>query len=165
MRIFGNALLSMVPELDRLSASEVELIYKTPMLVCILIAGADGEIDKKEIKQAMTFAEKKHKRSLSSVSVLFKEISHDFEDKLKSLIQSYPYEATQRNPLLVEDLSSINAVLKKLDPSFAQEYYKTLLSIAESIATSSGGLLGYNSIGAEEAQFIKLSMIKDPAGR
>jgi hypothetical protein len=155
----------MVPELDRLSGSEVELIYKTPVLVCILIAGADGKIDKKEIKQAMSFAEKKHRRSLSSVSVLFKEISTDFEDKLKSLIQSYPYEATQRNPLIVEELGSINQILRKLNPSFSQEYYNTLLSIAESIATSSGGLLGYNSIGSEEARYIRLSMIKDPAGK
>ena len=154
----------MIPELDRLSGSEVELVYKTPMLVCILIAGADGKIDKKEINQAMVFAEKKQRRSISSVSVLFREISKDFEDKLKSVIQRYPYEATQRNPLIVEELTEINQILRKIDPAFAQEYYKTLLGIAESIATSSGGLLGYNSIGSEEARFIKLSMIKDPSG-
>ena len=68
----------MVPELDRLTGSEVELIYKTPMLVCILIAGADGKIDKKEITEAMKFAEKKQRRSISSVSLIFKEISKDF---------------------------------------------------------------------------------------
>lgn len=155
----------MIPELDRLTGSEAELMYKTPILVCILIAGADGKIDKKEINQAMNFAEKKHRKSLSSVSGLLKEISTDFEDKLKSLMQSYPYEVTQRNPLIVEELAGVNQVLRKVDPAFAQEYYKTLLIIAESIATSSGGLLGYNSIGSEEARYIKLSMIKDPAGK
>ncbi len=134
----------MVSELDRLAASEVELIYKTPILVCILIVGADGNIDKKEMKQAMIFAEKKQR---------------------KSHFQSYPYEATQRSPLIVEELAGINQVLRKIDPSFAQEYYKTLLSIAESIATSSGGLLGYKSIGSDEARYIKLSMVKDPSGR
>ncbi len=155
----------MVPELDRLTASEVELLYKTPILVCILIAGADGNIDRKEIKQAMSFAEKKQRKSHSSFSVLFREITTDFEDKLKSLIQSYPYETTQRNPLIVEELAGISQVLRKIDASFAQEYYRTLLNIAESIATSSGGLLGYKSIGSEEARYIKLSMIKDPSVR
>ena len=154
----------MIPELDRLTGSEVELIYKTPMLVCILIAGADGKIDKKEINEAMKFAEKKHRRSLSSVSILFKEIAMDFEDKFKILIQSYPYEATQRNPLIVEELVGINQIWRKVDSSFAHEYYKTLLSIAEHIAASSGGVLGYNSIGSEEAHYLKLSMIKDPSG-
>ena len=154
----------MVPELDRLTGSEVELIYKTPMLVCILLAGADGKIEKKEITEAMKFAEKKHKRSLSSVSIIFKEISKDFEDKFKMVIQNYPYEATQRNPLIVEELTGINQIWRKVDQSFAQEYYQTLLSIAEHIASSSGGVLGYKSIGSEEAHYLKLSMIKDPSG-
>jgi hypothetical protein len=154
----------MVPELDKLTGSEIEVLYKSPLLVCILIAGADGKIDKKEIKQALNFAEKRQRKSMSSVSVLFKEISKDFEDKLKSLIQSYPYETTQRNPLIVEELAGLNQIWKKIDPSFAHEFYETLLSIAESIATSSGGLLGYNSVGSEEARFIKLSMIKNPSG-
>jgi hypothetical protein len=154
----------MVPELDRLTGSEVELLYKTPMLVCILIAGADGKIERKEISEAVKFAEKKHRGSLSSVSILLKEISQDFEDKVKILIQSYPYEATQRNPLIVEELVGLNQIWRKIDPSFAQEYYKTLLSVAEHIASSSGGVLGYNSIGSEEARYIKLSMIKNPSG-
>lgn len=155
----------MVPELDRLAASEIELVYKAPMLVCILIAGADGKIDRKEIKEALNFTERKHKRSLSSVAVLFKEVSTDFEDKLKMLIQSYPYEATQRNPLIEEELAGLNLLWRKLDPSFSQEFYKTLLSIAENIAASSGGVLGFKAIGSEEARFIKLRMIKDPSGR
>lgn len=154
----------MVPELDRLTGSEVELIYKTPMLVCILIAGADGKIDKKEITEAMKFAEKKQRRSVSSVSLIFKEISKDFEDKFKILVQNYPYEATQRNPLIIEELAGINEIWRKVDKSFAQEYYNTLLSIAEHIASSSGGVLGYNAIGSEEARYLKLSMIKDPSG-
>lgn len=155
----------MVPELDRLTASEVELVYKAPLLVCILIAGADGKIDRKEIKEALNFANKKQRKSTSSVSVLFKEIATDFEDKLKVLIQGYPYETTQRTPMIVQELAAINQIWRKIDPSFAQDFYKTLLSIAERIATSSGGLLGYKSVGSEEAHFLKLDMIKNPSGR
>jgi hypothetical protein len=155
----------MIPELDRLTSSEVELVYKSPILVCILIAGADGKIDRKEIKEALSFAEKKQRVSVSSVSALFKEITKDFEDKLKSLIQSYPYETTQRTPMIVEELAGLNEIWRKVDPSFAHEFYKTLLSISESIATSSGGLLGYKSVGSEEARYLKLTMIKDPSGR
>lgn len=155
----------MVPELDRLTASEVELVYKAPILVCILIAGADGKIDRKEIKEALTFAQKKQRSSLSSVAVLFKEISTDFEDKLKMLTQGFPYEATQRNPLITEELSGLNLLWRKLEPSFAHEFYKTLLNIAESIASSSGGVLGFNAVGSEEARFVKLGMIKDPSLR
>ena len=155
----------MIPELGRLTSSEVELVYKSPILVCVLIAGADGKIDRKEIKEALSFAEKKQRISVSSVSTLFKEISKDFEDKLKSLIQSYPYETTQRTPMIIEELAGLNDIWRKVDASFATEFYKTLLSIAESIANSSGGLLGYKSVGSEEARYLKLTMIKDPSGR
>lgn len=154
----------MVPELDRLTAHEVELVYKAPMLVCILIAGADGTIDKKEIKGAVQFAEMKQQKSLSSVSILFHEVAKDFEDKIKVLLQQYPYELTQRNPLIIEDLAALNHIWPKIDPAFAREFYLSLLSIAEKIATSSGGLLGYKAIGLEEAKYLKLPMIKNPSG-
>lgn len=153
----------MIPEFQRLEDSEIELVYKAPVLVSILIAGADGTIDKKEIKGAIQFAEKRHKRSLSSVATLFKEVAQDFEDKLKVLIQAYPYESTQRNPLLVEELSQLNNLWPKLDKSFSAEYYSTLKAIAEKIASSSGGLFGMKSVGEEEAKYMSLPMINDPS--
>ena len=70
----------MVKELGQLVASEVELMMKAPLLVCILIAGADNNIDKKEIKAAIELAKRgKAKRSLSGY---YQEVSEDFEDKL-----------------------------------------------------------------------------------
>jgi hypothetical protein len=153
----------MVPEIHSLNPHEMELVYKAPILVCILIAGADGKIDRKEIQEAIRHAEKRKNRSASSVSVLFHEIAQDFEDKMKIVLQNYPYESTQRNPLIAEELAELNAIWPKIDPAFAEEFYKTLLGLAEKIAGSSGGLLGYNSIADEEARYIKLSMIKNPA--
>ncbi|MBX2963200.1 MAG: hypothetical protein KF687_11860 [Cyclobacteriaceae bacterium] len=153
----------MVPELYQLSASEMELVYKAPILVCILIAGADGTIDRKEIKEAIRFAEKKKEKSTSSVSILIHEVATDFEDKLKILLQNYPYESTQRNALIAEELAHLNDLWSKIEPRFAKEFYQTLLSIAEKIATSSGGVLGYNAVGAEEARYIRLDMINNPA--
>ena len=152
----------MVAELSKLSSSELELMYKAPLLVCILIAGADGNIDRKEIKKAINIAQKKQKGA-DSVSVLFKEIAQDFEDKLKVLEQSYPYEATQRTPLLSEELNGLNSLWPRFPQSFAKGYYEILLMLAQEVATSSGGLLGLKSIGAEEAKLVKLTMIKNPA--
>lgn len=153
----------MIPELDRLTGREAELLFKAPILVCILIGGADGHIDNKEIEGAIKFAESKRQSSLSSVSLIFKEISKDFEDKLKVVLQHYPYEATQRTPLIVEELSALNSLWPKLDVEFSKEFYSSLLSIAEKIASSSGGILGYKSIGSEEAKYMHLPMIKNPA--
>jgi hypothetical protein len=154
----------MIRDFDKLNDAETELMLKAPFLVCILIAGADGTIDKKEIKEAISIAEKKHKRA-GVLSAFFKELSQDFEDKLKIMIQSYPYESTQRNPLIMGELSELNRLWTKLPSNFASEYYASLKDIAAGIASSSGGVLGLKSIDAEEAKYIQLSMIQDPKVR
>ncbi|NJM24684.1 MAG: hypothetical protein HC859_03335 [Bacteroidia bacterium] len=142
--------------------SEVELMLKAPMLVCILIAGADGKIDRKEIKEAIATVEKQLAVK-SPLTSYFREVAQDFEDKLKILIQGYPYESSQRIPLLVEELGGINEILTKLSREFAQEFYQMLKNLAEKVASSSGGLLGYKSIGAEEAKYLQLQMIRNPS--
>ena len=151
----------MINELARLKETEVELMLKAPILLCILIAGADGTIDRKEIKKAIdVVARKKDKSILDSY---FKEVSQDFEDKLKVLLQSYPYESTQRSPLIIEELRQLNPILGKLDRLFAKPFYDMLKELAEKIAGSSGGFWGMMSVDSEEAKYIRLPMIADPS--
>ncbi|MCE2994851.1 MAG: hypothetical protein ACK5PC_14280 [Cyclobacteriaceae bacterium] len=153
----------MLAQLARLTPSESDLVLKAPLLVCILIAGADNDIDRKEIRKAIDLANKKQKRADSHLVEFYKVAGEDFEDKLKVLIQSYPYEATQRNPLITMDLQELNNVLRKIDKAIAMEFYQSLREIAQKIAESSGGLLGMKSIGNEEAKYVNLPMIIDPS--
>ncbi|QOI98196.1 MAG: hypothetical protein HRU69_12190 [Flammeovirgaceae bacterium] len=150
----------MIPEFDTLTKQELELAYKAPILVSILIAGADGTVDRREIIGAIQSVQKKLRRSTSSLATLLHEVASDFEDKIKLLMQEYPYESSQRNPLIVEELQRVNDLFTKLDPAFAHEMYNTLLAIAEKTARSSGGFLGLSKIGPEEARYMKLPMIK-----
>jgi hypothetical protein len=153
----------MIPQFDRLSHGEREFMYKAPVLVAILIAGADGEIDRNEIQEGMAHAKKKQKVASQGMIELFREISEDFEDKLKIVLQSYPVEVSQRNVLIVEELSQLNALFPKIDRDLAKQYYQSICDLAMRVAKSSGGLLGMNSIGSAEARYVKLPMIKDPA--
>src|SRR6478736_4942575 len=105
----------MIPQFDKLSPSEQEFMYKAPVLVAILIAGADGEIDRSEIQEGMSHAKRKQKMANLGMVELYREISEDFEDKLKIVLQSYPVEVSQRNPLIVEELSQLNSVFSKID--------------------------------------------------
>jgi hypothetical protein len=152
----------MIPEFEKLNDEEIELMLKAPILVCILIAGADGNIDRKEIKQAIAVAQKQ-KKGNASLAGYFNELSQDFEDKIKMLIQSFPYESTQRAPLVMEELAQVNALWVKIDPTFALDFYEMLLALAEKIATSSGGLWGMKTVGAEEAKYMKLPMLTNPS--
>jgi hypothetical protein len=153
----------MIKELERLKESEVELMLKAPVVLCILIAGADGTIDRREIKEAINVTVKKKDKTI--LDNYFKEVSQDFEDKLKVLLQSYPYQSSQRNPILIEELSQLNPILKKLDKSFSKPFYDMLKELAEKIAGSSGGLWGMMSVDSEEAKYMRLPMLEDPAAK
>jgi hypothetical protein len=146
----------------KLDAHESDFMLKVPVLVCILIAGADGTIDRNEIQQAISVASK-NKSTKGILSEYFHEVSNDFEDKLKILIQSYPYESTQRNPLIIEELSFLNRLWDKLSPEFAASFYDMLLDLSVKVASSSGGWLGIKTVGAEEAKYVKLPMIINPS--
>jgi hypothetical protein len=151
----------MINEFDNLNGHETELMLKAPILVCILIAGADGTIDKKEIQEAIAVTQK-NKKTIGILAGYFKELSEDFEDKLKITIQGYPYESTQRSPIIIGELAELNKIFPKLDKTFAKSFYDTLIELAGKIAASSGGLLGIKSVGAEEARYVHLSMIQKP---
>ncbi|NOT76130.1 MAG: hypothetical protein HOP08_14480 [Cyclobacteriaceae bacterium] len=151
----------MFKELEKLPGSEVELLAKAPLLVCILIAGADDEIDNKEIKGAIELAKKS--KTKASIAEFYRLVSEDFEDKLKIILQSLPQDSANRNLLISKELSQLNSILVKVDKIFSKDFYDSLRYIAKKIAESSGGLLGLKSVGEEEMKFIALPMIKDPS--
>jgi hypothetical protein len=152
----------MLAEFSRLSGTEVELLLKAPILTSILIAGADGNIDRKEINQAIQVAQQNSKKSKARLMEFYQFVGEDFEDKLKVVIQSYPHNAEQRNAMIVQELAQLNNVFPKVEAAFAKALYSSMKDIARKIAESSGGLLGIKSVGQEEAQYVNLPMIKDP---
>jgi hypothetical protein len=149
-------------EFRKLESQESEFMLKAPVLVCILIAGADGTIDRKEIQEAISIASK-NKEVKGVLSEYFHEVSNDFEDKLKILIQSYSRDPVQRESVIVGELSAINTLWPKLNKDFASSFYAMLLDLAAKVASSSGGWLGIKSVGAQEAKYVKLPMINDPS--
>ena len=151
----------MVAEFKRLKEEEKELMYKAPLLVCILVAGADGKIDRKEIKKGISLANNRWK-SDPFLAPFMKELGQDVEDKMKILLQQFPMSSTTRNEQLGNELQKINAILPNLENSFSQAYYHMLLELARGIAGSSGGILGMGSISPDEEKLLKLEMIKNP---
>lgn len=153
----------MIEEFKVLTQEEVEMMLKVPIIVSILIAGADNDIDNTEIKEASSISRLKQKKARLDLIDYYKEVGVDFEDKLKVLIQQYPAKAEERNPILIEELEQLNIILPKLSRKFAIEFYASIKDIAKKIAEASGGLLGYMAVGYEESRLIGLNMIKDPS--
>ena len=152
----------MIKDFEHLRDDEKELLYQAPALVTVLIAGADNNIDKVEVKKALSLAELKTYRSRRVLSEYFKEIFKNFENQILELIMEFPEEAEERNPLIEEKLRGLNLIMPKLDPKFATQLHASLLEFAKTVAEASGGILGYLSIGAEENRFVRLRMIRKP---
>ena len=153
----------MIPEFDDLTSEEIELMHKAPILLSILIAGADDNIDRNEVRGAIELTSKKLKKAKSLLLAFYNEVAEDFEDKLRIVIQELPRKEAQRSPLIVNQLKGINEILMKLDKPFASEFYKSLREIALEVAHSSGGMLGLSKVGEKEARYLNLDMIKDPS--
>lgn len=146
-----------------LTAEEKETLFNMPLYVTLLIAGADDNIDKAEISRAIELAELNKKFSRPDLHDYYKIASEDFADKLNEMMNELPATREKRMIFLVEELEKLNSILPKLEREFAIDLYASAKSLAKKIAESSGGILGYMTIGYEEAQLISLEMINDPS--
>jgi hypothetical protein len=153
----------MIKEFKHLSAEEVNLLYQAPVLVTILIAGADNTIDNAEIKEARELTRIKKTKDNEVLNDYYKVIGDSFEEEIKKHIQLLPKDTDERNMRIVERLSNLNFILPKLNIKFAVNFYTHLKDLAKKIAEASGGVLGYMAVGKEESEFISLDMIKDPS--
>ena len=153
----------MISEFSTLRDDEIEVLLDAPVLVAILIAGADGEIDKKEIKQALELAQGKQSRERAQLIDYYKEVGEKFEEKFFAMVEELPDETEARTSTISMDLRKLNHILPKVDKNFAVKLVASLKDMAKKVAGASGGVLGYMSVSYEEAKLLDLDMIKDPA--
>ncbi|WKV11170.1 hypothetical protein [Marivirga harenae] len=153
----------MITELKNLSESEIDLLKKIPAMVTILIAGADDQISKSELKEAVNLTKIKQSKARRELLSYYQEIAPDFEKSLNELLNSYPQDAEVRSKVVIEDLEKLNTVLNKVDKDWATQFISSMKDIAKRVAESAGGVFGYMSIGYEESKLIDLKMIEVPS--
>lgn len=153
----------MIAEFAHLTSEEQTALYNAPVRVAILIAGADGKIDNSEIKQAVNLTLLKKFKARKELKEFYAEVSRDFEDKIKTGINTYPQDPKSREDVITEELKELNKILPKIDTQLAQKYILSLKEFAKRIAEASGGILGYMAIDYSEAKLIDLKMIREPS--
>ncbi len=154
----------MIIEFKPLQEEEQQVLLNAPVYVAILIAGADGNIDKTERKEAINIAKNKQKRAREQLLDFYKKVGENYEEKFNSLIDELPSGTKERNIEITKELRKLNFIFPKIDKSFTIKLYASLKDLAKKIAESSGGILGYLSIDYEEAKLMELKMIDDPGG-
>lgn len=152
----------MIKEFENLREDEIEVLVNAPVQVAILIAGADGNIDKSERKEAIEVARSKQSRAREQLVDYYKLVGESFEEKFNGMIDSLPEDAEERNKAITAELRKLNFIFPKLEKNFSIKLYASLKDLAKKIAEASGGILGYLSVSYEEAKLIELKMINDP---
>ena len=152
----------MISQFENLREDDVRLMYKVPVYVTILIAGADGKIDKKELQEAVTITNLKKIKSRKLMAEYYREVGETFEQELKKEIEALPSNAEERNAMIIEKLERLNIVWHYIDNKFAIQFYESMKDLAKKVAQASGGVLGFLSVGHEESKFIELKMVRNP---
>jgi len=152
----------MLKEFKILSEDEITLLIDAPALITILIGGADGNLDEKEITWAAKIKSYRSTKENSILKDYYLKASINFVEKIEGFLKVLPEELNERNKAISERLRGINNVFRKIDNTFAIELYKSYRTYAEQIAKASGGFLGFSNISTEEKVFLELSMIKNP---
>ncbi|MCP4457885.1 MAG: hypothetical protein GY816_07665 [Cytophagales bacterium] len=151
----------MVKELEKLREDEIDVVMKAPIYVAILIAGADGEIDKHERREAVDIANNRQSRSREQLSEYYKEIN--FHSEFERIIDELPSGVDERTTAIIRELRKLNFILKKVDRSWAIKLHGSLKDLSKKIAEASGGLMSYLTVSYEEAKLMELKMLKNPS--
>lgn len=152
----------MIQEFKELTEEEVDFMLRVPALICTLVAGADSNIDNSEIRESIAISKLKQTRARKALIEYYRAVGKNFESQFKEFNDSYPKNVDERNLLIIAELEKVNPILKKLDRSYSIKFYISIKDLANKIAESSGGVLGFMSVSYAESKLIKLDMIKDP---
>jgi len=152
----------MIEEFKTLRDDEIEVLLDAPVLVSILIAGADDKIDEDEMDQAVGIANTKQSRAREQLIDYYKEVGKDFSGKFKSYVDKLPKGKEARVDEITKELRKLNHILPKIDHAFAVKLHASLKDMAKKVAEASGGILGYMSVSYDEAKLMELRMIDNP---
>ncbi len=148
-------------DLKQLSKEDQAKLYDAIPLITVLIAGADGDIEKSETDWAKRITKIRSFSMEEELDSYYKRVGEDFEERLDYFIESLPGDVTRRNKAIAEKLSELNDILPKIEYNQRLALYRSWLTFAKHVAMSSGGIVGALSISPEEAKLINLPMIDE----
>lgn len=151
----------MPKELESLSAEDQQTLMDAVPYITILIAGADGKIDTKEVKWSEKLTKIRSFSYEEDLRPFYRKVGEHYDERLHELMDNLPEDRNSRNQVIVNELSKLNGILPKLDHFYARLYYQSLKSFADHVAHASGGVMGWLSVGFEEYKVVDLHMI-DP---
>ncbi len=144
---------------ENISQEELQTLENAVSQIALLIAISDGDINQEETDWAAKLVHIRTYSSSATLQSFYEEVEANFNIKLADLMKNTPTDTESYKTILFDKIAQVNPILAKLDPYTAFDLYRSYLTLAKSVAKSSGGILGFGSISKAEQQLIDLSMI------
>lgn len=144
---------------NNLTLAENDKLKKAISLITVLIAGADGNIEKEELTWAKKIAGVREYGPPTKLHGFYQEVGVDYDESVNALIETLPKDTSERTAMISTKLKELNPILAKLDNNMAHAYYKSFTSFAEHVAKATGGFLGFFSVSSEEKSLVNLPML------
>ena len=148
-----------VKELAELSEAEAKAVLSAPALITVMIAAADDNIEAKELSWGAQVVDYRSHIGDEDLYDYYEAAEVYFDDNIKVLMAEEVAGHQDRISHIEQSLTAINGSLDKLNHLYAQKLAKSWRSLATQIAKSSGGVLGFGSISAQEKDLLDLKMI------
>jgi len=131
----------MITYFEKLTAEEKELLLKAPVLVSVLAASGDHEINKVRKADAVKLA---HLKTFTDDFLLlpyYSEVEKSFENYFEITVKKYaPFDDAKREELKKE-INVLNTVITKLDEDFAKTLHRSLANYANHVRKADKGFL------------------------
>ncbi len=147
--------------LKSLSQTEITELKDAHAYITVLIAGADGNIDKHEVAWAEKIVHFRTVTGEEGFKDFHDAVDAELPNKIQELMASLPGNPKERSEIISQKLANLNPILASLPPATGFYLYKGYTTFALRIARSSGGILSFFSIGPEEKKWVGLPML-DP---
>ena len=148
-------------QFEGISQEEYDQLKESISLITVLIAGADGTIDRKEKEWAEKVTNIRSYSLPDGLKEFYLEVGEDFQQKLDTYVDKYSGDVEVRNQNIAKILAKLNAVFPKIkDREVAVALYESLLSFARHVARASGGFLSWGSIDVHEKKLMSLEMLE-----
>jgi hypothetical protein len=116
----------MIPQLSKLSIEEQELLIKAPALFSVLASCSKNAINKQQKADAIKLAHIKTFTAVPELQPYFKEAEINFEENFEQIAARYfPFDTSDRESMKME-IKHVQAIIGKLNPSFASALTKSL---------------------------------------
>ncbi len=144
---------------EKLNKEEQEKMVDAISQITILIAGAEGNINRKETAWAVKLADIRTYAHYDQLHSYYQQVGLHFQEKIDHLLDTLPTDVSIRTRILSDYLAELNPILKKLKIEQGAMMYKSFISFAKHVARSSGGFLGFGAISTAESKLINLPML------